>query len=248
MTSRGSLPHNSPLYRIVQHQLFEALASGEWQPNQAIPSEKKLCERFGVSIGTLRKAIDVLVAEHILVRQQGLGTFVANHNRPRQFFQFFNVAPHEGARTYPTVDLLSFSGVKSDRLISEKLAIPLGSDVFRIKNLLSMESQPVVVDTIVLPASLFKGLSESLGPYLLLLNPLFLATGFSRLIRGSVSAQTLGGPVSQRRSIGRWPSPTSTQGACLPFGRGSSHAEAGLSNRHQCARTSASLSEGLHRA
>ena len=161
MTSRGSLPHNSPLYRIVQHQLFEALASGEWQPNQAIPSEKKLCERFGVSIGTLRKAIDVLVAEHILVRQQGLGTFVANHNRPRQFFQFFNVAPHEGARTYPTVELLSFSSVKSDRVISEKLAIPLGSDVFRIKNLLSMESQPVVVDTIVLPASLFKGLSES---------------------------------------------------------------------------------------
>jgi GntR family transcriptional regulator len=60
---------------------------------KAASSEKRLAERFGVSIGTLRKAIDELVLENILVRDQGPGTFVAQHQRDRHFFRFFRRAP-----------------------------------------------------------------------------------------------------------------------------------------------------------
>jgi GntR family transcriptional regulator len=65
------------LYKEVKRQMLHALAAGEWNPGEAIPAEKRLCERFAVSIGTLRKAIDDLVAESILIRHQGRGTFVA---------------------------------------------------------------------------------------------------------------------------------------------------------------------------
>ena len=68
------------LYKEVKRQMLESLASSEWAPGDAIPSEKLLCQRFGVSIGTLRKAIDELVAENLLIRHQGRGTFVALHN------------------------------------------------------------------------------------------------------------------------------------------------------------------------
>ncbi|MFM7965435.1 MAG: GntR family transcriptional regulator, partial [Betaproteobacteria bacterium] len=83
MNGWDALGAEGPLYQSVQRQMLAALEQGEWRPDEAIPSEKRLCDRFGVSVGTLRKAIDALVAEHLLVRRQGLGTFVASHSRPR---------------------------------------------------------------------------------------------------------------------------------------------------------------------
>jgi GntR family transcriptional regulator len=162
MNGWDALGAEGPLYQSVQRQMLAALEQGEWRPDEAIPSEKRLCDRFGVSVGTLRKAIDALVADHLLVRRQGLGTFVASHSRPRQFFQFFNISPHDGPRTYPEITLLQFGLGKADRITAEKLAIPLQSDIIKIKNLLSMQGRPVIVDTITLAAPRFKGMTEEL--------------------------------------------------------------------------------------
>ena len=160
MNSFDAFRHSGPLYQSVQRQMLDALARGEWRPDEALPSEKRLCERFGISIGTLRKAIDALVADHILVRQQGLGTFVASHNRPRQFFQFFNISPHDGPRTYPDIQLMQFGAGKADRTAAQKLGLDPNADVFKIKNLLMMDGRPVIVDHITLAALRFKGLTE----------------------------------------------------------------------------------------
>ena len=61
-----------------------------------IPSESDLAVRFGVSQGTVRKAIDEMAAENLLVRRQGKGTFVASHNDPRSFFRLLRIAANEG--------------------------------------------------------------------------------------------------------------------------------------------------------
>lgn len=142
--------------------MMDALARDEWRPGETIPSEKRLCERFGVSVGTLRKAIDTLAKAHILIRHQGLGTFVASHSRPRHLFQFFNLSPHERPRTYPDVQFLSFAASKADKLTAEKLRLDVGSDVFEIRNLLLMEHHPVSVDILTLPAKLFHGMNDSI--------------------------------------------------------------------------------------
>jgi len=160
-TMNDGFSPRGPLYRSVQRQILDALARGEWRPDEAIPSEKRLCQRFGVSIGTLRKAIDVLVADHILVRQQGLGTFVASHNRSRHFFQFFNVVPHDGPKIYPEVRLVQFGTGKADRVIAEKLGIEIGAEIFRFRNQLLMNNLPIIVDNIALPGHLFTGLTEA---------------------------------------------------------------------------------------
>jgi GntR family transcriptional regulator len=153
---------HEPLYQFVQREIMDALSREEWRPGEAIPSEKRLCERFGVSVGTLRKAIDALVETHILIRQQGLGTFVASHSQPRHLFQFFNFSPHEGPRTYPEVRFLSLTSNKADKLSAEKLKIPVGADTFKIRNLLIMKGDPVIVDTLVLPNKLFRGMTEGI--------------------------------------------------------------------------------------
>ncbi|HXM81598.1 MAG TPA: GntR family transcriptional regulator, partial [Burkholderiales bacterium] len=77
--NRVSVPSFSPLYRQIKDLLLESLRSGEWRPGEAIPSEIELAARFRVSQGTVRKAVDELAAENLLVRRQGKGTFVATH-------------------------------------------------------------------------------------------------------------------------------------------------------------------------
>src|SRR5690606_24392950 len=97
-----------PLYQQVKQVVLAALAEGEWKQGEAIPSERELASRFQVSIGTLRKAIDELAVDNILVRHQGRGTFVAIHNRNEHFFKFFRVVGKDGAKTYPVAEFLTF--------------------------------------------------------------------------------------------------------------------------------------------
>ncbi len=95
-TTAPGLPLAAPLYKEMKRRLTDALTRGEWKPGEAIPAERRLSERFGISVGTVRKAIDELVAENILIRQQGRGTFVASHNRDRRLFYFFHVVAGTG--------------------------------------------------------------------------------------------------------------------------------------------------------
>jgi GntR family transcriptional regulator len=159
-TTLPALQQNAPLYRAVKRRLMDALACGEWRPGDAIPAERRLSEQYGVSIGTLRKAIDELCAENILIRQQGRGTYVASHNRDRMLFYFFHVVPESGQKAYPEVELLGFGRAKADRLAAERLGIDAGDAVVRIRNRLRLAGAPIMLDDITLAAARFAGLTE----------------------------------------------------------------------------------------
>ncbi len=159
-TSPG-VPLGTPLYKEIKRKMMEALTGGEWRPGEAIPAERRLSERYGISIGTVRKAIDELVAENILIRQQGRGTFVASHTRDRLLFYFFHVVPESGEKLYPEVQLLSFAKARADRVIAEKLLVAIGDPVIRVRNRLRLGGEPIIVDDITLPVARFAGLTEA---------------------------------------------------------------------------------------
>jgi GntR family transcriptional regulator len=69
----------SPLYEQIKAMILASLQASEWLPGDAIPSEMELAARYAVSQGTVRKAIDELAAQNLLIRRQGKGTFVATH-------------------------------------------------------------------------------------------------------------------------------------------------------------------------
>src|SRR6218665_154731 len=114
----------------------------------------------GVSIGTLRHATDDLVAEHILVRRQGRGTFVAVHNADRFMFQFFHVERSDGLRQAPRVELLAFERVRIEEEPALALGLKPGEPAIRIDNRLLLQGKAVIHDQLTLPAALFKGLTE----------------------------------------------------------------------------------------
>ena len=90
-----------PLYRAVKRVLMQAIEDGRLAPGAALANEATLSSHLGVSIGTLRQAVGELVSEHLLVRRQGRGTFVARHSAERFLFQFFHVERGDGRREAP---------------------------------------------------------------------------------------------------------------------------------------------------
>lgn len=157
---RSDVALGLPLYREVKHKLMESLRDGEWKAGDMIPAEKRLCERYGVSVGTLRKAVDELTAENILIRHQGRGTFVASHSQDRYMFGFFHICPKTGQKEYPKVEFISLDKDKADADSARRLGVGKGSKLHRIVNRLSLSGRAVIVDHILLADRFFPGLTE----------------------------------------------------------------------------------------
>lgn len=158
---RSDRPLSAPLYQEVKQKLLESLRGGEWKAGDIIPAEKRLCERYGVSVGTLRKAVDELAAENILMRHQGRGTFVTSHSPDRYMFGFFHICGKDGRKEYPEVEFVSLALEKADADSARRLGVRTGAKVYRIINRLSLAGKPVIVDDILLPERFFGGLTES---------------------------------------------------------------------------------------
>lgn len=152
-------PTFSPLYRQIKALILQALESGEWRPGQAIPSEQELAARFSVSQGTVRKAIDEMAADNLLVRKQGKGTYVASHNDPRALFRFLRLVPVDGELSSPQSIPLDCWRAKAGQEASRMLAIEPGAPIIIVRRLLKFASKPVVIDEIYLPGEVFQGLT-----------------------------------------------------------------------------------------
>jgi len=154
-----SLFTGGPLYKEVKRRLTDSLEAARWKPGEAIPPEPQLAARYGVSIGTLRKAIDELVAENVLLRQQGRGTFVASHRGEAMRFLFFSIIGQNGSRQYPEVRLERFQRARAGDAVAQSLSVAARAPVLQFRNSLWLGGESVGVDDITVPAALFPGLS-----------------------------------------------------------------------------------------
>jgi len=152
-------PTFSPLYRQIKGLMLRALEAGEWAPGAVIPSENELAARYKVSQGTVRKAIDEMSAENLLVRRQGKGTFVATHADPRAFFRFLRLIPLAGGAIQSTSLPLECWRAKAGLEAARTLGIKPGDPIIIVRRLLEFSAKPVVVDEIYLPGETFAGLN-----------------------------------------------------------------------------------------
>ncbi len=152
-------PSFRPLYEQIKILLTQSLIAGEWKPGEAIPSEIELAARFRVSQGTVRKAIDTLAAESILVRRQGKGTFVTTHTEPTYQYRFLRLISDSGEEQYPTSKFIDVRRGKASPEVARALALKSGAPVSTIRRLLSAAGQPFILDEIVVSTALFPGLT-----------------------------------------------------------------------------------------
>ena len=163
MTYPSRIPRQPPsaLYKDVKNRLMRGLVAGEWKAGQALPSEGRLAGLYGVSVGTVRRAVDELVAEKIVRRRQGSGTYVTTHTEDHQLYYFFHIVGKDGGKEPPTHELLSFHRGAADGEAASRLKIARGERVYRMRNILKLAGRPAVFDEITIPAALFPDLSRS---------------------------------------------------------------------------------------
>jgi GntR family transcriptional regulator len=177
-------PTFSPLYRQIKGLILQALEAGEWRPGEVIPSEIELATRFNVSQGTVRKAIDEMAADNLLVRRQGKGTFVATHSDPRAFFRFLRLVPLAGGIEQSSSRPLECWRAKAGQEAARTLGLKLGASIIIVRRVLEFSDKPVVVDEIYLPGETFAGLTlEVLKDYQGSLYSLFESRFGVRMIR-----------------------------------------------------------------
>lgn len=152
-------PSFSPLYRQIKALITRSLQAGEWRPGDAIPSEIELAARFGVSQGTVRKAVDELASENLLVRRQGKGTFVATHFEEKVQYRFLRLTSDDGKPLRSHRRFIECQRLLAPADIARPLLLRSGATVIMVRRVLSFDDRPVVLEDIWLPGAQFKGLT-----------------------------------------------------------------------------------------
>lgn len=177
-------PTFSPLYQQIKGLITQSLQSGEWKPGEMIPSEVELANRFKVSQGTVRKAIDELAAENLVMRRQGKGTFVSTHHEARAHFRFLRLMPDEGVPHYPESTFIEVKRLRAPAEVARLLDLKSGDAVVYIKRVQNFDGVPTIVEELWLPGLIFKGLTaERLNEYKGPMYGLFESEFGTRMIR-----------------------------------------------------------------
>ncbi len=158
------LPGFRPLYRQVYDVLVRRIADGVWRPGDALPSEPEIAADLGVSHGTVRKALDEMAAENLVLRRQGSGTYVAGHDDARILFQFFRIVEDTGERRFPESRILSVGVVDADVTASQRLAVRAGTRIVRLERVRSIGGKVCIFERIVLPKAMFPGIERRALP------------------------------------------------------------------------------------
>jgi GntR family transcriptional regulator len=155
-------PAFSPLYQQIKELILRSLEAGEWKPGEAIPSEIELAARFRVSQGTVRKSVDELAADNLVIRRQGKGTFVATHSEQHVQYRFLKLMPDHGDRddegpAQRTV--LECRRIRASADIARLLSLRSGDAVIQLRRVLAFGAVPTILEDLWLPGNAFKGLS-----------------------------------------------------------------------------------------
>lgn len=198
-------PSFSPLYQQIKALILRSLQAGEWRPGEAIPSEIELAARFKVSQGTVRKAVDELAAENLLMRRQGKGTFVATHAEEQVQYRFLRLAPDQvdALPGSASREFLDCRRLKAPADIARALQMKPGDMVVEVRRVLHFSGSPVVLDDIWLPGHLFKGLTaDRLSEYRGPMYGLFESEFGVRMIRAEEKIRAVAADEADARLLG----------------------------------------------
>ncbi len=155
---RRAFGADKPLYAQVEEIIRQRLIDNYWNPGESLPSEIQLAAELGVSQGTVRKALNDMVAENLLVRRQGRGTFVSEHTERRALFLFFNLVAEDGSRTMPVSRIISCEHRTATTDERTRLELAAGAEIITVLRLRSLHGEPTIVDRVTVSRALFPNL------------------------------------------------------------------------------------------
>jgi GntR family transcriptional regulator len=151
-----------PLYSQVRDLLLARIKVGEWAAGEALPNEFVLASSFGVSIGTVRRAIEGLEDLGIVVRKQGRGTYIAGAGPQALADKFASLRALNGTRVDLGYQLLSVTVRASSIEERIRLSIPESGQVFQVAQLVLVDQLIVGREVSIVSAQRFPRLGTQL--------------------------------------------------------------------------------------
>ncbi|HEX4038109.1 MAG TPA: GntR family transcriptional regulator [Acidobacteriaceae bacterium] len=143
-------------YQKLRDEFVVKIARQVWRAGEAIPGQEELAKSYGIAVGTVRKAVDLLVAEGLLERMQGRGTFVRRASFDGSLFRFFRFQEKSGERRIPISKILLREVVEAASPVAATLQMRNRSKAIHLLRLRSIDDEPVLVEDIWLPWDKFR--------------------------------------------------------------------------------------------
>jgi GntR family transcriptional regulator len=176
-----------PIYLQLRDALAQRIAKGEWKPGTAIPNETDLAREFGVSPGTMRKALSLLEEERLITRRQGRGTFINDQASDELADRFCSIRGANGQPIPGYVQVGKVTKAPASEVESLRLQLRSRDPVWRFRRVRVHEDQAFMSEEVVLPAELFPQLD---------------ASDASRIVLLAQKYGLLLGPAEERIAIG----------------------------------------------
>lgn len=152
-----------PLYAQIKELLIQRVVDGDWRPGALLPSESKIAAEYEVSQGTVRKALDDMASEKLVVRRQGKGTFVSGRTSQHVPFHFFRLLNDDNVREVPVTKMIN--SVLAEPNAAEQEALGIGKDieVYRVERLRYFDDEPAIIGKYSLRTDMFPGIEDLVG-------------------------------------------------------------------------------------
>lgn len=147
-------------YGKLATAIKERILRGEWRAGQMLPSESALSQEYGVALGTIRQAMSLLVQDGILQRQQGKGTFVTRGLDGPSMLRFFRFNPAEDGVISPQSTILQTRLREPSAQEALTFERPSKYKVLQFERLRSINDEPCLLESVVVPLPLFGPLLE----------------------------------------------------------------------------------------
>lgn len=185
-----------PLYVQLRTTLTRRIAAGDWKPGDTMPNEMELAREYGLSAGTVRKALDWMEDVRLISREQGRGTFVKGPSAKELGLRFSKICTAEGIALATEIELLDSAESPADAADAERLALRAGTSVIRLTRLQTLDGRPLLLEMITVSAEMFPSLRDAHAGYdlagLSLRHGVLIGSGEERLTMQAADAWTSG--------------------------------------------------------
>jgi GntR family transcriptional regulator len=163
VSAAGPSPSPLPLYRQVKQHLMNRVLAREWKSGESLPSEMRLAEEYGLSQGTVRKAIEEMANEGLVSRKAGRGTFVASFSGTSMPFRFHRLRSDDGQKIAgDNVEFIHCLDGVTDQRAAAGLRLKLDTPLTEVLRLRHVDGRPALVERILLPTAALPGIRDLL--------------------------------------------------------------------------------------
>ena len=145
-----------PRYEQVRWKIQTLLTESKWDENTPLPTEQEFADKYQVSVGTVRKAVEKLVEEGVLVKQQGRGTFLKRPDFESSLLRFFKFRDKESSYVTPMGVVKNINVVEGIDEINKKLNIGKKEALIYIERIRIIDDEILLSERVWLPKSRYQ--------------------------------------------------------------------------------------------